>query len=157
MSTPDHEYADPWDAFRARVVAALADVVRQPSAFLVTEGPVVQVDPGPGIFGRRRRLRDVRAQVLALPLEGEDDVIFLQSVPADPGPKDFPVDAYARRAMQTAGWKAPGDPGYFSLAEDLFTARMSADDHRAIADLAARTYPILGVADPAQIDIAVVR
>ena len=154
MSASDDACADPWDAFRQRVVAAMAEVVAGDlSTFLVTQGPVVQIDPGPGLLGRKRKPRSVRAEVLALPLE--EGFIFVRSVFCDPGAKDFPVDAHARRAMRSAGWQVPEDPGYFSLADHYFTAKVATGDHRRVADLAARTYPILGVTDPEQVEMKV--
>ena len=153
MTTSGEHRVDPrWGAWGARVADAMSSL--GPDGFLVTQGPAKDVDAGPGLLGRRRRPVSVRPEVAALRLSGRG--IFVRSVLVEPGARDFPIDAYARRAMRGAGWLVPEDEAYFTTGDRWFTALLDEGDHGGVARLAARTYPILGVTDPDEVEVEAV-
>lgn len=119
--------------------------------FLNTGGPAVMRDRGPGLFGRPRKPAVVEAGVVVRFLNSEG-WLLLESVPAFPTSGEHPVSDEQRDELSTAGWLMPGDADYNSVGgPDLRVFLPHAESDRA-AELAVRTYRILGLDEPAQIE-----
>ena len=119
--------------------------------FLNTYGPAVMRERGPGLLGRPRKPEVVEAGVVVRFLSSQG-WLLAESVPAFPTRGERPVSDEQRRELSESGWLMPGDPDYNPVGgPDLRVLLPGAEPGRA-AELAVRTYRILGCDDPARIE-----
>jgi hypothetical protein len=82
----------------------------------------------------------------------DQGVLLVESVPAFPARGEGRLDDDQRTALRAAGWLLPGDEGYVPVGGPDLRVYVPRGEAPRAAALAATTYRVLGVADPAVVE-----
>lgn len=140
---------DTWKSWTQRLAGELATL--REHEFVNTSGPRVTEESPPGLFGRRRKPRVVSQPVVRF--LGVGDHLLCETVVPYPAPDEPAVTDEQRGQLSAVGWLMPGDDGYETMGGPYCRVYLPISEAEAAARLAARTYPILGVASPDQVEL----
>lgn len=139
-----------WDRWQDELAKELATLGRTETEFINTTAPAITRERKPGLFGRRRA-----PEVISAPLVlflGMEEGIVVESVNPFPTGPERPLTDEQWRQLGEAGWAMPDDPDYVPQRPPVLAKDFDPTEAAGAADLARRTYQILGVDDPATVD-----
>ena len=138
---------DAWDTWTGWFVEELRGM--EEGQFCNTWGPARTREGGTGRFGRQRKPAVLEPATVIMLHMGSH--LLVESVHAFPVQDDRMNDE-VRERLRGIGWLLPGDEGYVD-GEARLRVYIPADDVEEAAALTAQTYPLLGVDDPALVEV----
>lgn len=138
-----------WDRWRDELARELATLGWH--EFINTTGPAITRERKPGLFGRPRAPEVVWAPLVLF--LGMGDAILAESVDPFPTGAMLPLSDEQWRLLGEAGWTMPDDPEFVPQGESVLSDHFPVSHSFEMAELARRTYQILGVDDPATVDV----
>ncbi|MGH3412268.1 MAG: TY-Chap domain-containing protein [Marmoricola sp.] len=138
-----------WTAWTRQIADELGAFEEHEFANL--SGPTETEERPPGLFGRKRKPRVLSAPVVRL-LRTEDHLLC-ETVNPFPAPDEPQLSDEQRQQLHEAGWLMSGDADYEPMGGPYCRIYVPIGDATRAAELAAVTFGILGVQDPAAVEV----